>query len=254
MLDAWIIEPRKHSLNKTDRGKETTMKFSDLIQSVGGTVLRGPDTQIARVIDDSRAIRPGDLFIARPGTKTTGTTYIQAALKNGAAAIVTENASDLDTQHSALSTQHFASATVPNANLALALMAHHAANHPTQHMTMLAVTGTKGKTTVAYLLRSVLRAAGHKVAMIGTVEIDDGQTITPAEMTTPGAWALVELFSRMRDNGVTHCIMEVSSHALHQHRTAGINFQVAIFTNLTGDHLDYHQTMENYAAAKALLF
>ena len=119
---------------------------------------------------------------------------------------------------------------------------------------MIGITGTKGKTTVAYLLRSVLQAAGFKVGMIGTVEIDDGEKTIAAEMTTPGVVELVELFCRMRENGVTHCVMEVSSHALHQRRVAGIDFAVAIFTNLTGDHLDYHKTMEEYAAAKAILF
>ena len=119
---------------------------------------------------------------------------------------------------------------------------------------MIGVTGTKGKTTVAYLMRSVLKAAGLKVGMIGTVEIDDGVNAVPAEMTTPGSVELVALFEKMRANGVTHCVMEVSSHALHQRRVAGIDWAVAIFTNLTGDHLDYHGTMEEYAAAKAILF
>jgi UDP-N-acetylmuramoyl-L-alanyl-D-glutamate--2,6-diaminopimelate ligase len=145
-------------------------------------------------------------------------------------------------------------AKVENANLACAVMAHEVAGNPTAGMKVIGVTGTKGKTTVAYLLRSVLRAAGHKVGMIGTVEIDDGDKATPADMTTPGSVELVELFLRMRANGVTHCVMEVSSHALHQHRVAGIDFAVGIFTNLTGDHLDYHKTMEEYAAAKAMLF
>ncbi len=119
---------------------------------------------------------------------------------------------------------------------------------------MIGVTGTKGKTTVAYLMRSVLRAAGGVVGMVGTVEIDDGKEVVGAEMTTPGVVELVELFSRMKRNGVTHCVMEVSSHALHQDRVAGIDFDVAMFTNLTGDHLDYHGTMEEYAAAKGRLF
>jgi UDP-N-acetylmuramyl tripeptide synthase len=121
-------------------------------------------------------------------------------------------------------------------------------------MKVIGVTGTKGKTTVAYLMRSVLKAAGLKVGMVGTVEIDDGEKVVPAEMTTPGAVELVEMFCRMRANGVTHCVMEVSSHALDQRRVAGIDFAVGIFTNLTGDHLDYHGTMEEYAAAKARLF
>ena len=121
---------------------------------------------------------------------------------------------------------------------------------------MIGITGTKGKTTVAYLLRSVLKAVGFKVGMIGTVEIDDGKEVVPAEMTTPGVVELVELFGRMRDNGgATHCVMGgAAAIQLHQKRVAGIDFAVGIFTNLTGDHLDYHNTMEEYAAAKAILF
>jgi len=224
------------------------MKFIDLISCVGGRMVRGANVEIGRVIDDSRAVRAGDLFVARTGTKTSGQSYIADALAKGAVAVVTESG-----QESAAG-EAPALATVGDVNLALALMAHEAAGNPTKNMTMIAVTGTKGKTTIAYLLRSVLRVAGHKVGMIGTVEIDDGEEVVAAEMTTPGAWALVELFARMRENGVTHCVMEVSSHALHQRRVAGIGFKVGIFTNLTGDHLDYHKTMEEYAAAKALLF
>jgi len=143
---------------------------------------------------------------------------------------------------------------VEDVNLACALLAHEVAGNPTAGMKMIGITGTKGKTTVAYLMRSVLKAAGHRVGMIGTVEIDDGAKAVPADMTTPGSVELVELFCRMRANGVTHCVMEVSSHALDQQRVAGIDWAVAIFTNLTGDHLDYHKTMEEYAAAKARLF
>ena len=138
--------------------------------------------------------------------------------------------------------------------MALALLAHGVAGRPTSGMKMVEVTGTKGKTTVAYLMRSVLKAAGFKVGMIGTVEIDNGVAVEAAEMTTPGVVELVELFSRMKRNRVEYIVVEVSSHSLHQHRVGGIDFAVGIFTNLTEDHLDYHGTMEEYAASKGMLF
>jgi UDP-N-acetylmuramoyl-L-alanyl-D-glutamate--2,6-diaminopimelate ligase len=202
--------------------------------------------EIVRVCEDSRQVRAGDLFVARSGTKANGAQFAAEAVAKGAVAVVGDAALEL------LETVAFAQ--VGNVNLALALLAHELAGNPTRGMKMIGVTGTKGKTTVAYLMRSVLKAAGFKVGMIGTVEIDDGEKVVPAEMTTPGVVELAALFGRMRANGVTHCVMEVSSHALHQQRVAGIDFDVAIFTNLTGDHLDYHKTMEEYAAAKAILF
>jgi len=230
------------------------VKFLELMERAKGRgiemiEMRGGNAEIAGVCEDSRRVKAGDLFIARGGTRTDGAKYIGDALGRGAVAIVAED----DAQSSVLSTQH-SFARVMDANLAAAILAHEVAGNPTGGMKMIGVTGTKGKTTVAYLLRSMLRAAGHNVGMIGTVEIDDGKTAAPAEMTTPGTVELVEMFCRMRANGVTHCVMEVSSHALHQKRVAGIDFAVGIFTNLTGDHLDYHKTMEEYAAAKALLF
>jgi UDP-N-acetylmuramoyl-L-alanyl-D-glutamate--2,6-diaminopimelate ligase len=186
------------------------------------------------------------LFVARGGTRAAGRAFIPDALEKGAVGVIAEDPVDVPAG--------VAFARVDNAALAGALLAHEIAGNPTAGMQMIGVTGTKGKTTVAYLLRSVLKGAGHVVGMVGTVEIDDGAVVKPAEMTTPGSGELVELFSRMKANGVTHCVMEVSSHALHQERVAGIDFAAGIFTNLTGDHLDYHKTMEDYAGAKALLF
>ncbi len=224
------------------------MKFTELISPLSDTVSCNPasNPEILRIVEDSRRVQPGDLFVARSGTKTSGAAFAADAIKAGAVAIVAAEPVAVP--------ESVAFVQVPNANAALALLAHQIRGNPTRTMKMLAVTGTKGKTTVAYLLRSVLKAAGKKVGMIGTVEIDDGNAVVPAEMTTPGPTELVDLFARMQHNGVEYCVMEVSSHALHQHRVAGIDFAVAIFTNLTGDHLDYHKTMEEYAAAKALLF
>ncbi len=222
-----------------------------------GKFCSGKDPEITGVCEDSRQVKPGDLFVARTGTKINGMQFIPDAIGRGAVAVIYQNPSpDTTSPGNAIPGPAYsiASACVENANLAAALLVHEIAGNPTAGMKMIGITGTKGKTTVAYLLRSVLQAAGHKVGMIGTVEIDDGANVVPAEMTTPGAVELVEMFCRMKANGVTHCVMEVSSHALHQRRVAGIEWAVGIFTNLTGDHLDYHGTMEEYAAAKAMLF
>jgi UDP-N-acetylmuramoyl-L-alanyl-D-glutamate--2,6-diaminopimelate ligase len=236
------------------------MKFSELMKRVavrgvqvvemrGGA--HGADPEITGVAEDSRKVKPGDLFVARGGTKTSGEKFVEEALARGAVAMVlpVENPG-----HGHEAFYRVAVARVKDVNLACALLAHEVAGNPTAGMKVIGITGTKGKTTVAYLLRSVLKAAGHKVGMIGTVEIDDGDVAAPADMTTPGSVELAALFARMKANGVTHCVMEVSSHALHQHRVAGVDFAVGIFTNLTGDHLDYHKTMEEYAAAKAMMF
>jgi len=232
------------------------VRFSELIERarLRGVVVHevhaGSDPDVLGVADDSRKVKFGELFVARYGTVNDGTRFIDVALNRGSIAVVAPRQGPM--KHQLRTGTPFA--TVQNVDVACGVLAHELAGNPTAEMKVIGITGTKGKTTVAYLLRSVLKAAGHTVGMIGTVEIDDGKTTTPADMTTPGAVELVELFSRMKANGVTHCVMEVSSHALHQHRVAGIDFAVAIFTNLTGDHLDYHKTMEEYAAAKAMLF
>jgi UDP-N-acetylmuramoyl-L-alanyl-D-glutamate--2,6-diaminopimelate ligase len=236
------------------------MRFLDLIRGGGQRGLRlvhgvraGSDPEILGVCEDSRKVRVGDLFVARGGTKANGAKFVGDAIAHGAVAVVVES-DQWAMVSDAVEAADVGAAVVENGNWAAALLAHEVAGNPTRGMKMIGVTGTKGKTTVAYLMRSVLKAAGAVVGMGGTVEIDDGKDVVPAEMTTPGAVELVELFSRMKKNGVTHCVMEVSSHALHQDRVAGIEWAVGIFTNLTGDHLDYHGTMEEYGKAKRRLF
>ncbi len=233
------------------------MRFSELMRVGGGRGVEvvemraGGDAEIFGVCEDSRKVKAGDLFVARSGTKRSGAEFAVEAVAKAAVAEVVEGAAGIAIPGLG---EGVGVAVGGNGNLAAAILAHEVAGNPTKGMKMLGVTGTKGKTTVAYLLRSVLKAAGAIVGMVGTVEIDDGKVVVAAEMTTPGSVELVELFSRMKANGVTHCVMEVSSHALHQKRVAGIDFDVAMFTNLTGDHLDYHGTMEEYGAAKGSLF
>ena len=220
------------------------MKLQDLLKGVA--VLEStaaPDTEINEVRYDSRAVRPGDLFVAIRGYATDGHQYIGKALEQGAAAIVCEEAP-----------AGAPAVVVENARRALAEIAANRFGHPADSMTMLGVTGTNGKTTTTYLVKHMLEDAGHKVGLIGTNQNLIGDEVVETERTTPESYELHALFARMRDAGCTHVIMEVSSHSLVLDRVHGIHFAVGAFTNLTQDHLDFHKTMEEYRRAKALLF
>jgi len=204
-----------------------------------------PDVQIHGICEDSRLVNRGDLFIARPGAQTNGVQFVAEAAQRGAAAVVTP--------------MRIAQCPIPQvplddpASYASAL-ANIFFDHPSRKIRLLGITGTNGKTTVTYLVRHLLAKMNLSCGLIGTVEVDDGRTKRPAVMTTPRAVDTARLLADMRDNGCAACVMEVSSHALDQSRVAGLHFAGAAFTNLTGDHLDYHGTMENYADAKAKLF
>lgn len=220
------------------------MKLQDLLKGVA--VLEStaaPDTEINEVRYDSRAVRPGDLFVAIRGYATDGHQYIGKALEQGAAAIVCEEAP-----------AGVPAVVVENARRALAEIAANRFGHPADSMVMLGVTGTNGKTTTTYLVKRMLEDAGHKVGLIGTNQNLIGDEVVETERTTPESYELHALFARMRDAGCTHVIMEVSSHSLVLDRVHGIHFAVGAFTNLTQDHLDFHKTMEEYRKAKALLF
>ena len=205
-----------------------------------------PETEIARISYDSRTTAPGDVFVAMTGFATDGHAYIGRAAAAGAAAVVCERAPE--------------DAAIPyvqvaDARQALAVMAANWYGHPADHMTMVAVTGTNGKTSTTYLLKAVLeQELGAKVGLIGTNQDMIGGEAIPTERTTPESLELQELFARMRAAGCTHVVMEASSHALFLKRVYGIRFAVGIFTNLTQDHLDFHRTMEAYCDAKAILF
>ncbi len=234
------------------------MKFDRLIAllpDVSGAYAAGnPD--LLRVVEDSRQVRPGDLFLARAGTAKNGAAFVAAAVAAGAAAVIgpPEILATLAGQ------PNIARAVTAHGARTMARAAYALRGNPQRALALAAVTGTNGKTTITYMLRSILRAhtAAHaeagKCGLIGTVEIDDGHAAVPSAMTTPGPIELADIFSRMRGHGVKYVAMETSSHALHQNRLAEIPFAVAMFTNLTGDHLDYHGSMEAYAAAKAMLF
>lgn len=201
------------------------------------------ETEIREVCYDSRAVQAGDLFVAIRGYATDGHRYIEKALAQGAVAVVCEEAP----------------AGVPaivttNSRAALADIAANRFGHPAEHMTMIGITGTNGKTTTTYLVKHILEAQGIKVGLIGTNQNLIGSEIIETERTTPESYELHALFRRMLDAGCTHVIMEVSSHSLVLDRVRGIPFAVGAFTNLTQDHLDFHKTMEEYRRAKAILF
>ena len=223
--------------------------LTDLLQSlavpIDGDVPAA--AAVTGVTEDSRQVQPGHVFVARGGTVTDGRRFVDQAVERGAIAVV--SAGPVDGCPVPV-------AVVPDAGAAASALAHAFHGHPSAagRLKLLGVTGTNGKTTVAYLLRHVLNGFGTRCGLIGTVEVDDGKSRWESTMTTPAAADVAGLLARMRDRGCRACAMEVSSHSLDQGRVAGATFAGAAFTNLTGDHLDYHRTMEAYAAAKARLF
>ena len=225
------------------------IRFHDLLRNVHLPAGSASDRDITGVCDDSRRVQPGDLFVARAGGTADGSQFLADAQARGAVAAVVVRPDG----GAAPRTPNLP--TVVSADPSIAsLLAQAFHGHPTLTVKVLGVTGTNGKTTTTYLLRHLLQKQRQRCGLIGTVETDDGRTTVESTMTTPGAIDLAALMGRMRDNGCRSCAMEVSSHSLDQGRAAGVHFTGAVFTNLTGDHLDYHKTMDAYAAAKAKLF
>ncbi|MCP3903654.1 MAG: UDP-N-acetylmuramoyl-L-alanyl-D-glutamate--2,6-diaminopimelate ligase [Planctomycetes bacterium] len=204
------------------------------------------DLDVRDVVEDSRDASPGALFVARRGLVSDGRRFIDDAVAAGAVAVLTEN--DATTVTGAT---HLVAADVPAAAAHLAERVHGA---PSAALKLVGITGTNGKTTVAMILHQVLNGAGVRCGLMGTVAIDDGSGRAEATLTTPQAAESSRLLRRMVDHGCRACVMEASSHALDQGRTAALAMAGAIFTNVSGDHLDYHGTMERYVAAKTRLF
>ena len=215
------------------------------------------DVDVTGLTDDSRAVQPGLLFIARPAPGSDpneATRYLSQAIDTGAAAVLLPDGVDFDAPESVAVLQ-----AKPSVAVDQRLCGHLAERFygdPSKQLKLIGVTGTNGKTTTATILKHLLESAGHKCGLIGTVELDTGSPDdpTPATLTTPGAIELSRLLAEMVHNGCTHGVMEVSSHALDQGRADHVRFAAAAFTNLTQDHLDYHGSMPKYADAKAILF
>ncbi len=196
---------------------------------------------------DSRRIKPGDLFVAMQGESSDGNKFIDQAIAAGAVAIVTDSATEKPRADVAW-------AQVPHGRRALARLSANFYKKPAERLAITGITGTNGKSTTAFLIESILNAAGRKSALVGTIEYHVvGKTLL-APHTTPEALELNRILNQALGQGATETVMEVSSHALEQQRVYGIPFDVAVFTNLTRDHLDYHRTMEEYFASKQILF
>ena len=221
------------------------MKIKDIKELIPFVIESSGNFEFSGVVCDSRLVRPGDLFVAVPGSKEDGSKYIESAVKRGAAGIACESVplfykSDY--------------IKVNDARMALALLSGAVYAWPAKKMDMFSVTGTNGKTTTAWLLSEMLKASGRKTGLFTTVSVEyEGREI-PSVRTTPPASELQRLLSDMQRSGCDSVVMESSSHALVQKRVAGIPFAGGIFTNLSQDHLDYHKTMDEYFAAKLLMF
>ncbi len=222
------------------------MKLQDLLAGIAVLECTAdPETEINAVHYDSRKVTEGSLFVAVSGFAADGNRFIPMAMEKGAAAVVTAKKPEADVPY----------ILVESDRLALAWLGCNFFGCPAEAMTMIGVTGTNGKTSTTLLLKQVLeKALGAKVGLIGTMANMVGAEVIPTERTTPESFDLQALFGRMRDAGCTHVVMEVSSHAVTLERIGGTHFDIAAFTNLTEDHLDFHKTMDAYCDAKAELF
>jgi UDP-N-acetylmuramoyl-L-alanyl-D-glutamate--2,6-diaminopimelate ligase len=234
-----VVQPRRLAL-LLDRLRD--VGFPDV------EVEGDPELEVTGITHDSRLVRPGDLYVARAGEHTHGIDHVAEALAAGAVAVLT------DRESASRATEAGAVVVVPDPRGAMGPAAAWTYGDPAASMVVLGVTGTNGKTTTSYLVESGLRAAGRRTGLVGTIETRiDGETV-PSAHTTPEATDLHALLALMRERGVDVVVMEVSSHALALGRVDGVVFDVAAFTNLSQDHLDFHQDMERYFEAKAVLF
>lgn len=199
--------------------------------------------EISAVTDDSRKVTPGTLFICICGPQSDGHDYAENAVQKGAAAVVCSRGLGLDRQ-----------VVVADTHRALAECCAAWFGYPTQKLKLIGITGTNGKTSTTYMLKHILESCGHKTGLIGTIQNMIGEQCFSTNNTTPGMYDLYALFAQMAKAGCEYVVMEVSSHSLDQRRIEGLHFEIAAFTNLTQDHLDYHKTMEKYYEAKKKLF
>jgi UDP-N-acetylmuramoyl-L-alanyl-D-glutamate--2,6-diaminopimelate ligase len=222
------------------------MRFSDLLFGAEVLSLSG-EAEISGLQYDSRKVRVGDCFVAMRGETTDGNRYIDAAIKSGAVAIISDSQAEKPRSGVAW-------AQVAHGRRALAVASANLLGRPAERLGIVGVTGTNGKTTTTFLVEAMLREAGRTAALLGTIEYRIGANLVPAPHTTPESLELNEFFAQALKAGATDAVMEVSSHALEQERVYAIPFDVAVFSNLTRDHLDYHKDMESYFACKAKLF
>jgi UDP-N-acetylmuramoyl-L-alanyl-D-glutamate--2,6-diaminopimelate ligase len=233
------------------------MDLGVLIEGLGVRLLGAGDgaispavckTRICDVTEDSRTVVPGSLFVARGGLKADGKKHVADAIANGAVAVLTDS---LELKPDAKAVPLLYAVDVM---AACATIAERFYRHPSQHLKLALVTGTNGKTTTTTLIWRILNGISRRCGLVGTVLVDDGAEVAAANMTTPPSIELSRTLQVMVDSGCEGAAIEASSHALDQRRVDALKIDVAVFTNLSGDHLDYHGTMEAYLAAKARLF
>ena len=223
------------------------MQLKELLQQIDAVRVEGSlDREVAGITYDSRRVTPGMVFVAVPGQNTDGHDFIPNAIERGASAIICER--------NGFVSQRATKVKVADARAALAQAAAVYYQHPSAKLKVIGVTGTNGKTTVAFMVKEILEAAGIKTGLLGTIRYEIGERVIPAQRTTPEALEIQQMMAQMLRAGCGACVMEVSSHALDQKRVCGIDFDLGIFTNLTQDHLDYHGTMADYYTAKKKLF
>ena len=224
--------------------------LAQLAELVNGSVVTGDkNIEIKGIEHDSRKAAEGTLFVCIEGFHVDGHKFIPQAVEKGAKAILTTRPAE-----AVEVPEGVAVLQVPELKAALDVIVPFFHDYPAQKMRVIGITGTNGKTTTSYLIRAILREAGYKVGLIGTIQIMMEEEVFPIHNTTPDVVELQHTLAIMRDKGMDYVVMEVSSHALDQNRVAGIEFDTAVFSNLTQDHLDYHKTLENYKLAKAKLF
>lgn len=223
------------------------MLLSELINGMQVSNITGniDSLEIGGLCYNSLKVKKGDVFVAVKGFNVDGHKYIKNAVENGAAAVVVEDVAD------GISVPQI---VFEDSRAALAMLAARYYGYPSDKFKLIGVTGTNGKTTVTYLVKTILESKGYKVGLIGTNQNMVGNMILKSDRTTPESLELQELFSIMVRDGVDYVVMEVSSHSLELNRVLGCNFEVGAFTNLTQDHLDFHITMDNYVKAKSKLF
>ncbi len=228
------------------------MRIDEALSGVQTEERSRSEVEVREVQYDSRRVKAGDVFVAMHGGSVDGNDFIAGAVERGASAIVTDSHAVWEREHVALPTLPFY--LVENGRRALSEIAANLLGHPEKALAVCAVTGTNGKTTTAFLLEQMLRSVGRTCVLVGTIETHVGDEVRTSEHTTPEASDLLRTFADGVAAGATEAVMEMSSHALDQERVWGVPVDVAMFTNLTQDHLDYHGTMERYWQAKAKLF
>ncbi|MBI3582353.1 MAG: UDP-N-acetylmuramoyl-L-alanyl-D-glutamate--2,6-diaminopimelate ligase [Nitrospinae bacterium] len=233
------------------------MKIQEIFKEVDLINVNGSmEREISSVYYDSRKVDKGSLFVAIKGLKSDGHNYLGEAIKRGAKAVVVENGLLVGDFKSKIRNpkSEITYITVRDSRKALALISANFYGHPSREMSVIGITGTNGKTTISYLINSILKVNGFKTGLIGTIDYRFDGEIIPSSHTTPESLDLQQLFKRIAVSGGKYCVMEVSSHSLELDRVYGTRFETGVFTNLTQDHLDFHGNLEKYFFAKARLF